>query len=158
MAADESHKKSEPEQAATAESVAIPSPQPSVTSGARDDASPGAAKPEQSQKGDNKARPLAAVAEAVSGKLNKEQIQAVIEKNMDLFGKCATSEALVDVEAIIAPSGSVNDAKAPRSAPANQLMCDCVAAQMKRLSFPRLDGNETAKIAFQLHISKPVSF
>lgn len=103
----------------------------------------------------DRARPLAAVAEASGERISRDALAGVVDANLERFRPCATGDAKVELRLTLSGGGSVTQAEAVRSQPDDARLRDCVVDVLRGLSFPRGAGSDTSTVSFQLVLTKP---
>lgn len=99
-----------------------------------------------------RARPRAATASALGGKLSADQVNAVIDANFDRLSSCSNSEAIVSIRATVSTEGRVLEASAVRSTPDDPRIRDCIASTFKTLEFPRIASEWPTRLSFDLRV------
>lgn len=99
-----------------------------------------------------------AVASELEGKLERQDVEKTFGDNLSTFSSCLYEDTTVSVKLKIMPSGKVADARVPSSTPNDAKMRDCVAAQLRKLTFPKLKGVEPASLSMDLALRKNASY
>lgn len=95
----------------------------------------------------------AASASSASGRLSTADVESVVDANIDQLGACIEGAgAVVTIRALVAPSGKVIEASAPKSSPDDPRVRDCVAQAFKRLEFPSAAGGTNTPLALDLSL------
>lgn len=96
--------------------------------------------------------PRAATATALGGKLNADQVNAVIDANFDRLSACSDGEVVVSVRATVSTEGRVIEASAIRSTPDDPRIRDCIATTFRTLEFPRVASEWPTRLSFDLRV------
>lgn len=81
-----------------------------------------------------------ATATSGSGRLSRESIEATLGDAENTLGQCAEGYSTFAARIMVAPNGSVSDARVTQSAPDDPRMRDCLTEALRRMRFQSSTG------------------
>lgn len=91
-----------------------------------------------------------ATATSGSGRLSRESIEKTLGDAEDTLGQCAEGFSTFAARVMVAPNGSVSDARVTQSAPDDPRMRDCLTEALRRMRFQSSTGS--VPLSFSLAI------
>lgn len=95
-----------------------------------------------------------ATGESVGGHVESASIQDAVARNRPVFTRCLRTDSKVVMEATIASSGDVLEARSTSSQPDDPKLRDCVVDAFKRLKLRPLAGSQPARVKFALALKR----
>lgn len=91
-----------------------------------------------------------ATATSGSGRLSRESIERTLDDAETSLGQCTEDYSTFAARIMIAPNGTVSEARVTQSKPDDPRMRDCLTEALRRMRFPSSTG--TVPLAFSLAI------
>lgn len=85
-----------------------------------------------------------------AGQMSRENIESALDASESTFGQCADTSSTFSARVVVAPNGSVSEARVTQSVPDDPRLRDCLTEALRRLSFPAT--NAPVPLSFSLAI------
>ncbi len=92
----------------------------------------------------------AAQSSSGAGQMSRENIETTLGNSEGSFGQCADTSSTFSARLVVAPNGSVTEARVTQSVPDDPRLRDCLTEALRRLSFP--PTNAPVPLSFSLAI------
>lgn len=94
------------------------------------------------------------IASELEGKLTQEQVMNTIDENASRLVGCLSTDSVISIRLKVLPSGKIGVARAIRSIPNDPKLRDCIESAIRKIAFPKLEGNEPANLSLDLSLKK----
>lgn len=90
----------------------------------------------------------------VAGRLKQEDVAKTFADNERTLGACLSVDAVAKIKLKVSPSGRVSEARVKEIVPNDPRVRDCIARELSKLTFPKLQGAEPATVEIDVALRK----